>query len=346
MHYAFDATFDDTGSTVLSAGDDGTIRTWALEPSAAVAEPVTGAAFSPDGGRVLAGGADGHARVWSTARLVPQLDLPDGTLRNIAVFSGDGRRIVDVAPDGAVWVHDAVDGRTLATLPPLGPEVWAVAVDAHGERVATAGLDTTVVVRPVAGGPPRILKGHTGPVYSVGFGPDGRSVVSGSADGTVRVWHDDGRVQIFSGHQGTVGDVAVNRDGTRLASAGADGTVQIWDLAREQQIALLRGHVGSANAVRFSPDGAQVISAGEDGTVRVWDVASQRVLLTLALYRGAASTVAFGADGRTIVSASEIDGVVRTMRCDVCGSFDEVLALARSRPPRVLTPAEEQRWVS
>jgi WD40 repeat protein len=57
-----------------------------------------------------------------------------------------------------------------------------------GSLLASAGIDGTVHVWPVAGGPPRVLRGHRGSVKAVSFAPDGHWLASGSDDDHVRVW--------------------------------------------------------------------------------------------------------------------------------------------------------------
>jgi WD40 repeat protein len=275
-----------------------------------------------------------------------QIDLVVAAGRTWASFSADGRRLVTAGENGEVHIVEVDSERELARLRPHSAQVWAAALDPTGERVASGGEDAAVVLSTLSGAPPVVLGRHGAPVYSVQFSPDGKSVLSGGAGGAVRLWNLNGGVEDFTGHDGDVLDVAFSRDGSRLASAGADGTVRIWDRRERRQAALLRGHEGAATSVRFSPDGSQVATTGEDGTIKVWDATSARLLLTRRLFEGSGSAVDFGNDGRAIVSASEADGVLRTSVCEVCGPVDEVLALARSRPVRTLTPEEEQRFAS
>jgi len=58
-------------------------------------------------------------------------------------------------------------------------------------------------------------------------------------------------------------------------------------------------------------------------------------------HRGAVHSAAFSPDGRNVVSAG--GGIVRISPCEVCGSLDAVLKLARTRAARELTPVERQR---
>ena len=79
------------------------------------------------------------------------------------------------------------------------------------------------------GGP---LQGHPDYVTSVAFSPDGKRIVSGSDDTSLRVWDAEREVQIGSpleGHTWYVRSVAFSPDGTRIVSGSCDRTVRVWD---------------------------------------------------------------------------------------------------------------------
>ena len=77
-----------------------------------------------------------------------------------------------------------------------------------------------------------LLQGHTSGVNSVAFSPDGRSIVSGSDDRSVRLWNAETRQPIgqpLQGHTGSVLSVAFSPDGRRIVSGSSDRSVQLWD---------------------------------------------------------------------------------------------------------------------
>ena len=122
-----------------------------------------------------------------------------------------------------------------------------------------------------------ILTGHTGAVDSMAFSPDGKTLASGSSDGTIRLWEvATGRPigSPLTGHTGWVLSVAFSPDGKTLASGGKDDTVRLWDVATRQQIgAPLTGYGRWVTSVAFSPDGMTLAGGSNDYTVRFWDTA-------------------------------------------------------------------------
>jgi WD40 repeat protein len=76
------------------------------------------------------------------------------------------------------------------------------------------------------------------------------------------------------GHADWVLSVAFSRDGKTLVSGSADGTVRLWDMATRQQIGdPLTTDAGMVHSVAFSPDGKTLVSGSADGTARLWDAA-------------------------------------------------------------------------
>src|SRR6266446_7468100 len=79
------------------------------------------------------------------------------------------------------------------------------------------------------------LKGHGAEVYSVAFSPDGKLLVTGSFDNTLKLWDvaSGKELKTYAGPQGhtkQVLSVAFSPDGQFIASGGADNTLKIWDV--------------------------------------------------------------------------------------------------------------------
>ena len=76
------------------------------------------------------------------------------------------------------------------------------------------------------------LNGHRRGVHSVSFFPDGRRLVSGSSDQTIRTWDTQtGNVigKILNEHKASVNSISVSQDGQKIVSGSSDFTIRIWD---------------------------------------------------------------------------------------------------------------------
>jgi len=150
---------------------------------------------------------------------------------------------------------------------------------------------------------PRILQGHTKGVTALAVLAHNR-VISGSLDGTLRVWDvATGRtLATLHGHTDGVTALAALTDG-RVVSGSLDGTLRVWDVATGRTLTTLHGHTGVVRAVAVLPDG-RLVSGSKDLTLRVWDAESGQNLATDYAHGSGVTALTVLPDG-CVVSASE-----------------------------------------
>ena len=150
----------------------------------------------------------------------------------------------------------------------------------------------------------RILTGHSGPVLALAALPGGR-VVSGSADGGLRVWDlaTGQTVRTLAGHGGWVNAVAVLPDG-RVVSGSDDRSLRVWDLTTGEGVRILEGDAGWVSAVAVLPHG-RIVSGGGDGSLRVWDLATGETMRILEGHAGSVFAVAALPDGRVVSGSAD-----------------------------------------
>jgi WD40 repeat protein len=217
------------------------------------AKHVTSVEFSPDGS-MLATTTGSHppfTRVWRASDLALLCEWEGGWSANAAVFLPDGRTVVSA---GGVDAHECPLFR------------WQVP---ESPPVVTRKLDGDPRTRQ----PDFTMTGHSKDVFSLACSPAG-DVLSGSADGTARLWDVEGRREVRSRNfRAWVRCVALSPDG-QTAAVAAGKFVHLWGLGGDRRAPRrLAGHSDRVEAVAFHPDGALVGSGGRDGAVRLWDVA-------------------------------------------------------------------------
>ncbi|HEX5503331.1 MAG TPA: WD40 repeat domain-containing protein [Thermomicrobiales bacterium] len=198
------------GATLAAVSDGKTVRLWRVDAgrgeslrTLATTDYLRCVAVSPDG-RLVAAGGDRAIRVWQVGdgRLVRTLATPTQVTASIA-FSPDGQVLAAGGGIGTLWLWRVSDGVLVRTIAghsdkAIHEALSAVAFSPDGRFLATGSgstpsgtpaRDTTVRLWRVRDGTlVKTFTGHSRPVTSIAWSPDGRTVVSGGADGTIRFW--------------------------------------------------------------------------------------------------------------------------------------------------------------
>jgi WD40 repeat protein len=107
---------------------------------------------------------------------------------------------------------------------------------------------------------------------------------------------------------------------------------------------VLRGPEDEFTSVLFTADGSRVLTSSNDGSLRLFDARDGTELAVLQPSQGQLYGLALGPDGDIATLGS--GDVVRVFPCEVCGTIEEVRALAVSRSPRPLTATERRQLLA
>jgi WD40 repeat protein len=276
-------------AALQSPGSDGEVRVWQSDSGNLLwklgghAEGAVAVAFSSDGTRLLTTSGNGMVMVWDVRTGRQQMARHCGfravIAKTVAVFGLGGSRI-------ACSTHDLLDsdtGNAVTTLPLLG-HVTCLAASPDGLKLATGVAMGAVHLNDFTTGN-RLASfiGHNDFVRAIAFSSDGGRLLTGTQDGTVRLWdaRQDGEIRddihIFRGHEGAVESVAFTPDGRRIITAATDGTVRIWDAVQGRELLALPGQRNYPKTCAMSPDGTRLVTALDDGSPRIWGLSNAEI---------------------------------------------------------------------
>ncbi|KAJ3148670.1 hypothetical protein HDU89_004520 [Geranomyces variabilis] len=253
-------------------------------------QPVYAVAINPkQSNMVLTGGGDDQGYIWNaeTGAKVYQLAKHDDSIV-AAAFSADGQYAATGGMDGKVHVSSSSTGESVCVLE--GPtEITWLTWHPRGNVVLAGTEDSTMWMWQVpSGNCMNVFSGHVEGVTCGQFSPDGKTIVSGSSDGSVIVWDpktaaatfrltgDDARF-----HAAPISALAINPDSQLLLSGAEDGTARLVHIGNGRILASFDNHSESIEAVGFSPTMSLAATASVDGSISIWDTTALRLRQTV-----------------------------------------------------------------
>lgn len=154
------------------------------------------------------------------------------------------------------------------------------------------------------------LTGHGHFVQDVAISSDGHFALSGSWDGTLRLWDlkTGSTTRRFIGHKKDVLSVAFSADNRQIVSGSRDRTINLWNTLGQCKFVISEnGHTEWVSCVRFSPNLQQpvIVSAGWDKLVKVWNLNNCKLRTNLIGHTGYINTVTVSPDGSLCASGGK-----------------------------------------
>ena len=233
-------------------------------------------AYSPDGGRLVSGSLDETLRTW---------DISTGkTLRVYEAY--DQVSDVKFSPDGSMMAA-ALEGNKV--------KLWAV----NGDST------------------PTILRGHSGEFsgMNIAFRPDGKRLVSGSRDSTMRLWEIPSGKPMLSrtvSEQRSHLRVAFSPDGSRIACLDSRANaISIRDALTGDELDSLRGPAFALGCLAYSSDGTMIATGGQNSTATLWNALTGKEIMTLREHTKPVLGVEFSPNSKRLVTFSSGDETVK-----------------------------------
>jgi WD40 repeat protein len=347
---AFSTNFLAVASGSSKYGDDsgGEVSLWhypSLEFAMTLPESGNRMAISHDGRTLATANWNGQVKVWNTESGTEVKEFPSRYVNSLA-FTGDGRKLVWCAEGSHLWIWDLADAQPV--LLTQGNEEVARSVDCSCDNDTVAvGVGHGVDVWSI--GAHRMIHrflGHGREAWAVSISPDGKSLVSGSFDDTIRVWslaNDWNRnviTNISLDRWLWAGHPVFSPDGKTLACGSNDGPIQLWDAKSCRKI----GVFGASEVpLIYSADGSELLTADKSfKMLRRWNVSKRISVSSNVLSPDPGSHANAISPDRTLIAFAYNKGVV--LHSAITG--ERLFALTNLAPTRSLEFSPDSRMLA
>ncbi len=286
-------TFSSNNKILATASVDRTIKLW---------DVTTGKCL-----KTLQGRADFvHSVIFSSDNRT----IFSGSQHTINFWDVDSHECIFTLFEGKDWLSSLIispDQKTLACAN-IGNEnnvvrIWQI--DSLNRNYLDKYINKTISNQI----PHKILKGHHDSIWSIAFNPDGKKIVSGSSDRTVKIWDSlTGQcLKTFYGHNRPVLSVAFSPHGNTIASCGGHSIIKLWNLQSGECFQTIEER--ASYIIKFNSNGLILASGHTSGIVKLWDTNNGQCIQTLGKLGNPIISMIFSHDGKFIAYGS-YDGTV------------------------------------
>lgn len=351
-----DADFSPDGASLVTASFDNTAILWGVGPSRELAAKegpplLYPAGYNSDRTHFYTYDGEGTLKVWDTETLQVLKAINLGyqfTGLDAVTISPDEKFAAFIGNDSAIHMWD-FSGKQVRTISGEKDGFgWGPKFSPDGSRIVAMSNGQTMqltVWNLKSGEPPVTIP--LGPlvgtfVENVSWSPDGKRLVTGMADGAVRVWDASSGAHLLDlpGHTNFIWQILYSPDGSKIATASRDGIAIVHDAETGKEMARLIGHTSTVDSLDWSPDGKRIMTASSDGTAKLWDVLNGTELATFNQGAYPVEAAIFAGDGKHVITTSD-DGALREYTLDV----NELVELAKARLIRTWRVDECQKFL-
>ena len=284
--------------------------------------PMNSVAFSPTGKLVASAGDERVVRLWSvaTGREVRSYQGQRGEITSLAFDPGGGRLAVAGA-DQVVRIWDASQSQESYLFQEMQDNIFGLAFRPDSQEMATGSASLfnpfkageIILWDVVSRRRLRTLRGHKGGIGCIAYNPDGTQLVSGSADGLVKIWDTARGTEVrpctatmASSSRWTgagTGGWIVSISGNLLAPT-SPGEIKLWDAVTGEEKFTRRNQDALVGCVAFSPDSASFATGCLDKVVRIWDTVTGQELQTWPGFPSGVLAIRYSPDGSAVAAGT------------------------------------------
>jgi WD40 repeat protein len=286
--------------------------------------------FSPTGKNLVSTSLNGDANIWNISSSKEVRHLKNiGKANAVAVtFSpNDEVALFAIASDNSIQIREAKGWRLISRLE-LSAYVDAIAFSPDGKFLATATvgivnlnkLDNERISAQIwetKSGKLISSLNRGSSVNALRFSPNGKLIITASADGTARIWETSSGKTVgkLLNHKNAILDVAFSPNSEHVATASLDKTAaiwRVWEVGDRKPILLQNEPEQAITAVSFSSDSKWIATASTDKMVKVWDVKSGKAIAYMP-HKDFVSAVTFNPslDKKDLIATASLDNKVR-----------------------------------